>query len=84
MTRDVPDFEVADEQHTPDPDRSKVHMLLESRSAEGVMGAAGWAYQAGRGRVCYLANGHTREALLQPAYQKLLRNAVRWCLGRDE
>jgi len=84
ITRGVADYEVADEQHTPTPDLGKVHLLLESRSAEGVVGAAGWAYQAGQGRVCYLANGHTREAMFHPEYQKLLQNAVRWCLRRPE
>jgi type 1 glutamine amidotransferase len=83
ITRGVADFEVADEQHTPVPDREKVHLLLESRSAEGVVGAAGWAHEVGKGRVAYLANGHTREALENAEYQKLLRNAALWCLGRD-
>ncbi|HWE35432.1 MAG TPA: ThuA domain-containing protein [Isosphaeraceae bacterium] len=83
ITRGVADFEVADEQHTPVPDRAKVHLLLESRSAEGTVGVAGWAHDAGKGRVGYLANGHTREALDHPEYQKLLRNAALWCLGRD-
>jgi type 1 glutamine amidotransferase/glyoxylase-like metal-dependent hydrolase (beta-lactamase superfamily II) len=83
ITHDVNDFEVADEQHVPVPDRSKVHLLLESRSAEGIVAAAGWAYQFGRGRVCYLANGHTREALEHPEFQKLLRNAMGWCVAKD-
>lgn len=83
ITRGVNNFEVADEQHTPNPDRKKVHLLLESRSADGVVGAAGWAYESGRGRVCYLANGHTREALTHPEFQKLLRNAAIWCVARD-
>ena len=84
ITRGVSDFEVADEQHTPAPDRRRVHMLLESRSDEGTIGAAGWALGAGRGRVCYLANGHTNEALSHPEYQKLLGNAALWCVGRDD
>lgn len=83
ITHGVNDFEVADEQHIPIPDRRRVHLLLESRSAEGVVGAAGWAYQFGRGRVCYLANGHTREALEHPEFQKLLRNAATWCVAKD-
>jgi type 1 glutamine amidotransferase len=83
ITRDVHDFEVADEQHLPIPDRPRVHLLLESRSAEGAVGAAGWAHEFERGRVCYLANGHTREALNHPEFQKLLRNAANWCLGGD-
>ena len=84
ITRGVEDFEVADEQHTPAPDRASVHLLLESRSTEGTSGAAGWARQVGRGRVSYLANGHTREALDHPEFQKLVRNAALWSLGGEE
>jgi len=83
VTRGVTFFEVADEQHTPQPDLSRVHPLMESRSADGITAAAGWAYEEGRGRVCYLAPGHTREALLHPAYQRLLANAARWCLRQE-
>ena len=82
MTRGVADFEVADEQ-TPVPDRQKVRLLLESRSAEGITVAAGRVRTVGRGRVCYLANGHTREALDHPEYQTLLRNAATWATGRS-
>ena len=45
--------------------------------------AAGWVREPGRGRLCHLANGHTLEALLHPMYQRLLRNAVRWCLHME-
>ncbi|MCI0457690.1 MAG: ThuA domain-containing protein [Gemmataceae bacterium] len=82
ITRGVQAFTVADEQHTPPYDGTKVHLLLRNRSDDGKVAAAGWAYEPGRGRLCHLANGHTREALLHPMYQLLLRNAVNWCLGR--
>jgi hypothetical protein len=45
--------------------------------------AAGWVYEPAKGRLCHLANGHTREALLHPMFQALLRNAVNWCLRRE-
>jgi type 1 glutamine amidotransferase len=83
VTRGVRDFSVADEQHMPVPDK-RVHLLLQSRSDDGKVAAAGWVVEAGRGRVCHLANGHTREALLHPMYQRLMANAVSWCLRRDE
>ena len=44
----------------------------------------GWVREPGRGRLCHLAPGHTREALLHPMYQRLLRNAVRWCLRIED
>jgi type 1 glutamine amidotransferase len=81
VTRGVTDYVVADEQHTPIPDAGKVHLLLESRSDEGVIAPSGWVRQAGRGRVCHLANGHTKEAQAHPEFQKLVRNGARWCLG---
>lgn len=84
ITRGVSEYQVADEQHTPAPDRETVRLFLESRSDEGVLGAAGWTCEAGRGRVAYLANGHTREALLHPMVQLLMRNAVRWCLKLED
>jgi uncharacterized protein len=41
---------------------------------------AGWAYDYGKGRVCFMAPGHTYEELVHPEYVKLQKNAVRWCL----
>jgi type 1 glutamine amidotransferase len=83
VTRGVQAFTVADEQHTPEPIKGKTHLLLQSRSDAGKTAVAGWVVEAGAGRVCYLAPGHTREALLHPMYQRLMRNGVRWCLHLD-
>ena len=80
IARGVASFFVADEQHTPPYDEERVHLLLRSRSDDGKIAAAGWAREQGRGRLCHLANGHTLEALLHPMYQRLMSNAVRWCL----
>ncbi|MHB9031071.1 MAG: ThuA domain-containing protein [Candidatus Latescibacterota bacterium] len=46
----------------------------------GPSGFAGWAYDYGKGRVCFMAPGHTMDELIQPEYVKLQRNAARWCL----
>lgn len=82
ITHGVEPFSVADEQHAPEHD-GKVHLLLRARSDDGKVTTAGWAYEPGRGRLCHLAPGHTREALLRPMYQRLLTNAVLWCLRRE-
>ena len=85
VTRGVSAFFAADEQHTPPFDEGRVHLLLRNRSDDGkVVAAAGWVREPGRGRLCHLASGHTREALLHPTYQRLLRNAVRWCLRQED
>ncbi|HEY1602628.1 MAG TPA: ThuA domain-containing protein [Pirellulales bacterium] len=83
VTRGVQDFSVADEQHTPPIDADKVHLLLRNRSDDGQTAAAGWVYEPGQGRLCHLANGHTRESLAHPMYRRLMRNAVLWCLRQD-
>jgi type 1 glutamine amidotransferase len=82
VTQGVSTFTVADEQHAPIYDETKVHLLLQSRSDEGKLAAAGWTREPGQGRLCHLASGHTREALLHPMYQRLLQNAIQWCLRR--
>jgi type 1 glutamine amidotransferase len=78
ITAGVEDYEITDEQHFIwfDPDR--VTLLLKSQGQNGMESAAGWAYQYGKGRVAYLANGHTLEILQHPMVQRLLHNAARW------
>ena len=46
----------------------------------GPSGWSGWAYDYGKGRVCFMAPGHTRDVLMNPEFVKLQQNAVRWCL----
>lgn len=83
ITQGVTDFFCADEQHTPPYEADKAHLLLRNRSDDGkAVAAAGWAYEPGKGRLCHLANGHTREALNHPMFQLLMRNAVNWLLRR--
>ena len=81
ITEGVSDFTTADEQHSPVIyDESQVHMILESRMDNGIAVPAGWVREAGKGRVCHLASGHPAEPLFHPMYQRLMKNAVRWCL----
>ena len=83
ITEGVTDFSTADEQHTPVLyDESRVHLILESRMDNGIAVPAGWVREVGGGRVCHLASGHPVEPLLHPMYQRLMRNAVEWCLRR--
>jgi uncharacterized protein len=46
----------------------------------GPAGWSGWAYDYGKGRVCFMAPGHTLEELINPEFAQLQKNAVRWCL----
>jgi type 1 glutamine amidotransferase len=84
VARGVVDYEVGDEQHTPIRKRDDLQVFLRSYSEEGVAALSGWKYERGKGRVCYLANGHTPESLQHFMVQRLLRNAIRWSLKIEE
>ena len=87
ITRGVNDFVVTDEQHFMTYQKDPKHLLLQSVNEDGLAfkdlgtsSAAGWAYEYGKGRVCYMAPGHVITSLWNPEYEKLQRNAVRWLL----
>jgi len=87
ITRGIRDFVITDEQHYMKYEKDPKHLLLESVNEDGLTwrslgatSAAGWAYDYGKGRVCYLAPGHLLSALWNPEYEKLQQNAVRWLL----
>jgi type 1 glutamine amidotransferase len=90
ITRGVNDFIVTDEQHYLEYQKDPKHLLLQSVNEEGLThrdfgasSAAGWAYDYGKGRVCYLAPGHLLSAMWNPEYVKLQQNAVRWLLRQN-
>jgi len=87
ITKGVHDFVVTDEQHYMEYDKDPKYLLLETVNEEGLtyqnLGATapgGWAYDYGKGRVCYLSPGHLLTVLWNPEYIKLQQNAVRWVL----
>ena len=87
ITRGVSDFLVTDEQHFMTYQKDPKYLLLQSVNEDGLTfkslgtsSPAGWAYDYGKGRVCYLAPGHVITSLWNPEYEKLQRNAVKWLL----
>ncbi len=87
ITRGVNDFVVTDEQHFMAYQKDPKYLLLQSVNENGLTfkdlgtsSAAGWAYDYGNGRVCYLAPGHVITSLWNPEYETLQKNAVRWLL----
>jgi len=89
ITRGVNDFLVTDEQHYVMYDKDPKYVFMRSENVEGldfdVKGPsceAGWAYDYGKGRVCFLAPGHMISVLWNPEYVKLQKNAVNWLMRR--
>ena len=81
------DFIVTDEQHYMEYDKDKKDILLETVNEDGLtyndLGSTapgGWAYEYGKGRVCYFSPGHLITVLWNPEYVKLQHNAIRWLL----
>jgi uncharacterized protein len=73
-------FTAMDEHYFMNMGEGPVDLFLTSRSRHGVV-PAGWTRTEGHGRVCTLTPGHNVEVWLNPNFQRLLENALRWCYG---
>jgi type 1 glutamine amidotransferase len=92
ITKGVNDFVVTDEQHFLVYEKDPKHVLAMSVQEDGLTYQAGkdrqpsntceaaWAYDYGKGRVCFFAPGHDMAALWNPEYEKMQRNAAKWLL----
>lgn len=95
ITKGVNDFVVTEEQHYVIYDKAPKDVLVRSVNEEGLeyktekYGNQGpsceacWAYEYGKGRVCFMAPGHTIPGFWNPEYIKLQKNALRWLLRKD-
>ncbi|MBN1558403.1 MAG: ThuA domain-containing protein [Lentisphaerae bacterium] len=79
ITRGVGDFAVEDEPYV--VDRYPGSDVLLSGDWDGAAHPLGWVKPYGKGRVCYLANGHDQRSLDVPEFRKLICNAAAWCAG---
>lgn len=87
ITQGVRDFTVTDEQHYMTYDKDPKFLFLQTVNEEGLTyqnygstAPGGWAYDYGKGRVCYMSPGHMLTDLWNPEYVKLQHNAVRWLM----
>lgn len=71
-------FTEVDEHYFMEMTGEPVDCFLQSSSEHGTQ-PAGWTRTEGAGRVCVLTPGHNVEVWLNPAYQALLHNGLRWC-----
>ena len=87
ITRGVRDFVVTDEQHYMTYDKDPKFVFLQTVNEDGLTyqnygstAPGGWAYDYGKGRVCYMSPGHMLSDLWNPEYIKLQQNAVHWIM----
>jgi hypothetical protein len=91
ITRGVNDFVVTDEQHYVTYDKDSKYVLARSINENGLdytdstgrksnTSESVWAYDYGKGRVCFMAPGHMIAVLWNPEYIKMQKNAAKWLL----
>jgi type 1 glutamine amidotransferase len=91
ITRGVKDFIVTDEQHYVTYDKDPKYVLARSIAEHGLdytdhaghhsnSAESVWAYDYGKGRVCFMAPGHMIAVLWNPEYIKMQKNAAKWLL----
>jgi type 1 glutamine amidotransferase len=71
-------FILKDEHYFMTIDDPQVDAFVTTTSEHGQQ-PGGWWRSEGHGRVAVLTPGHNLEVWLHPAFQNLLRNALRWC-----
>lgn len=82
LTTGVSVFTVQDEHYHMALDDPRAAVFLMSKSVHGEQ-PAGWTRTEGLGKVCMLTPGHTVEVWLNPAYQKQIINALRYCSAEN-
>jgi type 1 glutamine amidotransferase len=91
ITKGVNDFIVTDEQHFVQYDKDPKYVLARSINENGLeytdttghrsnTAESVWAYDYGKGRVCFMAPGHMIVVLWNPEYVKMQLNAAKWLL----
>jgi Trehalose utilisation len=87
ITQGVRDFVVTDEQHYMEYDKDPKFVFMETVNEDGLTyknlgktAPGGWAFDYGKGRVCYMSPGHLLSVLWNPEYVKLQHNAIRWLM----
>ena len=84
VTAGVKDFCERDEHYQIDMTAKDAVVLMESTSAAGAPMPAAYVREMGQGRLCNLMPGHVLNVWKNPEFQKLLVNAINWCMKKQE
>lgn len=81
VTAGVPPFTYRDEHYQLETTADDLQILCTAHSPSGGDQIGAYVREVGAGRLCMLAPGHILQTFLNPAYQKMISNALRWCAG---
>ncbi len=82
VTEGVADFVVRDEHYQIEMTAEDARVLMNSSSADGKDMPAAYVREIGQGRLCALMPGHILDVWKNPQFQKLLNNAINWCIKK--
>jgi uncharacterized protein len=83
LTSGAEPFTARDEHYFVQVDDGQADVFLTTVSEHGRQ-PGGWTRAEGAGRICVLTPGHNLEVWLQPSYQTLIENALRWVTAGQE
>lgn len=76
-------FDIRDEHYQIEMLSEDADIFLNSVSENGGIQVAGYTREIGAGRLCVLTPGHTLSVWQNESFQKILLNAIAWCLKED-
>lgn len=82
VTAGVHTFCERDEHYQIEMTAENAVILMESTSADGKKMPAAYVREMGQGRLCTLIPGHILAVWQNPEFQKLLVNAMNWCMKK--
>lgn len=80
VAQGVEGFSARDEHYIIEMNAPDADVFLESTSEKGGRQTAGYTRTIGAGRICVLTPGHTLAVWENPQFQRLLLNAMAWCM----
>ncbi len=81
ITNGVKDFEIRDEHYNIAVVAEDAEIFCKTCSATGGEQVGGYTRSIGKGRLCVLTPGHNLDVWYNENFQKLLTNAIEWCVG---
>lgn len=83
VTEGVTDFVIRDEHYALCDLAEDIDVFLKASSEKGGTQIAGYTRELGEGRICVLTPGHTLGVWQDENFRKLLFNAIRWAMRKD-